>query len=137
MQTVKWPNGISSLAAHEAYQHIAKKIFEDSQKQAFAFKIEGKEKGVISFAIESDILLSAKAYHRNRIFLHELDPSFERIIGEKDKVKSLIRTRDMEMKDQVENARKIMTESYFPSSFPTITQFLEFNTKCLRPHLRE
>ena len=128
MQTVKWPNGISSLAAHEAYQHIAKKIFEDSQKQAFAFKIEGKEKGVISFAIESDILLSAKAYHRNRIFLHELDPSFERIIGEKDKVKSLIRTRDMEMKDQVENARKIMTESYFPSSFPTITQFLEFNT---------
>ena len=37
MQTVDWPRGIPSLAAHEGFRYIAQKLYQDSRKLEFAF----------------------------------------------------------------------------------------------------
>ena len=80
MQSVDWPIGVPSLAAHEAFAFIAEKIQQDSKRISFAY---GETHPKMMKAERKDTFLKSRAYNRNKNSLTVsclLDSNFESCI---------------------------------------------------------
>ena len=115
MQIIDWPIISSTLAAHEAFQWIVKKLIDDSFRLSFTYISSKKEKPEHS---KTDLLLSNKAYHRNRQFYsnsEQINSQFVQILPENLPV-LCFDTSFKWQSEEIIDCRKILAKIYLPSS---------------------
>ena len=88
IQTIDWPEGLPSMAAHECYLYLAQKIIDDSNRLIMAF--DEKNPSIINRICSENLnLLTTKAYYRNYNSTYKLSKEFESIIGSKPETKQV------------------------------------------------
>jgi hypothetical protein len=111
MQIINWPV-ISSMASHEAFQWISKKLFDDSVRISFVYS----QYSGIKNQKDTDLkYLSQRAYHRNKHLYcasEGLDSNFHAVMGAENLPTLAFDTKFEWSSSNIVNSRIIVTKSH-------------------------